>query len=290
MNRATGMPNFAATTDLGATSEMQANLAANLRLLCGYYPSIAHVCRTLGINRTQFNRYLGAKALPSANLLNRLCDHFGVEDTEIYLPPSHFSRLVSIRRKPSETRAVYADTVEQMQGRSRPEMRKYLGYYFEYYYSMSSPGKIIRGVVHFFESGGATYFHRIEHFPRTSMSGSAFKCRYVGAAFFLEDRIFMVDTETLTGNEISQTILFPIWRNRVSRLSGLVMGVSSGDHRKIACSRILLEWLGTDIDLRKALSACSLFDPESPEIDPAIREAIDNASPPEAPLFYARAV
>lgn len=271
-------------------TEMQGNFAANLRLLCSFYPSISLVCRNLGINRTQFNRYLAATARPSANLLNRLCDYFGVEATEIHFPPGHFSRLVSTRRKPSTTHAIYSDAVDGLQGRSRPEMRKYHGYYFEYYYSMSSPGKIIRGIVHFFESSGSTYFHRIEHFPRVSPGSPAFKCRYVGAAFLLDDRIFMVDTETLTGNEISQIILFPVWRNKVSRLTGLVMGVSSGDHRRIACSRILLEWLGTDVDLRKALAACSLFDPDSPEIDPGIRALIDNQSQPDIPLFYARAL
>ena len=33
-------------------------LPVNLAHLCGYYPSIAEVCRRLRINRQQFNRYL----------------------------------------------------------------------------------------------------------------------------------------------------------------------------------------------------------------------------------------
>lgn len=106
-------------------------------------------------------------------------------------------------------------------------------------------------------------------------------------AHFLEDRIFLVDTETLTGNEITETILFPTRRNKVGRLTGPTLGVSSGDQRRIACSRVLLEWLGHDVDLRKALRSCGLFDPDAPEIDSTIRDLIDNAASADTPLFYA---
>lgn len=87
-----------------------------------------------------------------------------------------------------------------------------------------------------------------------------------------------MDYESLTGNEIAQTILFPTYKNRVGRLTGLMLGVSSSNQRRIACTRILFEWLGNRIDLRKALSACGLFDPDDSSIDPWIINAIDNSA------------
>lgn len=76
---------------------MHQNLSQNLRLLCSYYKSIAEVCRRLGINRPQFNRYLSGQHKPSANTLRRLCEFFGVDEQEILLPHGQFQRIVDVR-------------------------------------------------------------------------------------------------------------------------------------------------------------------------------------------------
>ncbi|WP_181699507.1 helix-turn-helix domain-containing protein [Chthonobacter albigriseus] len=268
---------------------MQTNLASNLYYLCGFYPSVSHVCRTVGINRTQFNRYLAARARPSRHMLSRLCDFFGVEAIEIHLPPDQFQKLISLRKRVHPEPAPYVEQINALQRFSRPDMRKYLGYYHEYYHSMSSPGQVIRGIVHVFEHQGNVYFRKIEHIQGGSRQRVSYKFRYTGAAFFLDDRIFMVDAESLTQNEITQMILFPTYKNKVGRLSGLILGVSSGDQRRIACSRFVMEWLGSDIDLRKAIRACGLFDPASGDVDAGILALIDNSTMEGSALFYAAA-
>lgn len=48
---------------------MSRDLPANLKALCSYHKSIAEVCRQLGMNRSQFNRYLSGETFPS------LADH-----------------------------------------------------------------------------------------------------------------------------------------------------------------------------------------------------------------------
>ncbi|WDZ81474.1 helix-turn-helix transcriptional regulator (plasmid) [Ensifer adhaerens] len=268
------------------TGNMQRNFAENLRLACSYERSVSDLCRNLEINRSQFNRYMRAAARPSPNILNRLCDHFGVEATEFHLPPEHFTRIIALRRRTVKPRPPYADTVDRLRTASLPTLRSYAGYYHVYYYSMSSPGMILRGLMHIFTHDNDVYYRRIERFPGRDSTSEAFKCRYTGTALFLEDRIFLIDVESLTGNEITQTILFPSRRNRIGRLTGLVMGVSSNSQRKIACSRVLLEWLGTEIAIRPALARCGLFSPETAEIAPSIRDAIDNSRDPATPLFY----
>lgn len=61
---------------------MSRDLPKNLRLLCSYHRSIAAVCRELGVNRSQFNRYLGGETMPSLRLMRRICDFFGVEESK----------------------------------------------------------------------------------------------------------------------------------------------------------------------------------------------------------------
>lgn len=59
---------------------------ANLRVLSRRYPSISELSRQLGINRTQFNRYLSGESFPRPDVLDRICDFFDV-DARILLDP-----------------------------------------------------------------------------------------------------------------------------------------------------------------------------------------------------------
>lgn len=44
----------------------------NLRLLCGYRPSISRVAQDLKINRSQLNRYLAGSSFPRGALMRRI--------------------------------------------------------------------------------------------------------------------------------------------------------------------------------------------------------------------------
>ena len=61
-------------------------LGANLRRLTEGAVSISALCRDLGINRTQFNRYLAGESFPRPDVLHRICSFFGV-DARILLEP-----------------------------------------------------------------------------------------------------------------------------------------------------------------------------------------------------------
>lgn len=65
--------------------ETREALSANLKLLCKDEPSISHVCREMGVNRTQFNRYLFGETLPRADVLARICKYFDVDESIILL-------------------------------------------------------------------------------------------------------------------------------------------------------------------------------------------------------------
>ncbi len=61
-------------------------LGANLRQLSRQAASISALCRDLGINRTQYNRYLAGESFPRPDVLHRICAYFGV-DARILLEP-----------------------------------------------------------------------------------------------------------------------------------------------------------------------------------------------------------
>lgn len=59
---------------------------SNLRVLAQPYPSISELSRQLGINRTQFNRYLAGESFPRPDVLARICAFFSV-DARVLLEP-----------------------------------------------------------------------------------------------------------------------------------------------------------------------------------------------------------
>ncbi len=67
-------------------AKLRRMFGANLRQLAQRYPSVSELCRQLGINRTQFNRYLAGESFPRPDILDRICQFFDV-DARILLKP-----------------------------------------------------------------------------------------------------------------------------------------------------------------------------------------------------------
>ncbi len=72
--------------NLQSPAQLRAMFGANLRKLSEGYPSISDLSRQLGINRTQFNRYLAGESFPRPDVLARICSFFGV-DARVLLEP-----------------------------------------------------------------------------------------------------------------------------------------------------------------------------------------------------------
>lgn len=262
---------------------MSDTLGANLRLLCSHYRSIAEVCRKLAINRAQFNKYLAGQSRPTPYNLKRICDFFGVEDYELLLPPEQFVRLLGARG-PDQISGKRSDSLLELLKPLREQtgdLRRYCGYYFEYSNCMSVPGYVLLSLVYLWEEDGDFLFERQERQERSASADVQaedwVRCRYLGATFQLQDRLFLMDYESLTLNEMSQTILIPSYKSRITRLNGLKTGVSSGDRRNPACTRVVWEYLGTEINRISAYRQVRLYRPDDPRIDADVRQRLDVA-------------
>ncbi|WP_191600358.1 helix-turn-helix domain-containing protein [Marinomonas algicola] len=258
---------------------MTEDFSANLRLLCSYYKSVAEVCRRLNINRAQFNRYLNETTVPTRSTLRRIGDFFGVETNEIMLPHAQFVRLVQARpiRSQEDQPSVTPEQLafNDLSQVGQQGLVRYWGYYFEYYLSMACPGKILRTLVNIESQGDKTYYRRIERL-NTSLSKKSFHGIYSGAVQLLSDRLFLIDYESLTHVEMTQTILYPSFRNRVELLTGLRLGVSGRGERVPCCVRVVYEYLGKSINKKKVITQCGLYDIDSEDIAEEIRHSIIN--------------
>ena len=255
-------------------------LTANLRLLCSHYRSVAEVCRKVRINRGQFNKYLCGKSVPTTFNLKRICDFFGVEEFEIGLPTEQFINLIGVKaRKNPALGEVAAPQImhEHLRQKSSAELKAHIGYYYEYYHAMTDPGSILCSLVHVREEGDDIVYERNEQLQMSGVEGGFERYRYKGVAYYLRDRLFFVDYESLTSNEISQTILIPSFKSCITRLNGLKLGVSAADHRAPSCSRVVWEYLGQEIDRAAAYRRVRLYNPDDCAIDADLRARLAQA-------------
>lgn len=63
---------------------LRVNMAKNLRRLTSRIGSANSVCRELGINRQQFEKYLKGRSLPSVVTLKKICAYFEISEEELF--------------------------------------------------------------------------------------------------------------------------------------------------------------------------------------------------------------
>lgn len=259
------------------------NFAENLRLACGYYPSISAVCRRIGMNRQQFNNYLSRKSLPSVANLRRMSDFFGVEESEMFLELRVFSEVIRGKNVPN----VYSpfmlkmaeDIVAPHQDALGRSLLKYQGLYHCYYYSCGHVNYVIRSLIYIREVNGVWAVKTIE-ILRNRDSGakpsSGFIFKRDGVLILNTSRLFIFDYERAINRTPSLTVLFPSNRSRVNRLNGVHVTVSGGAAQRPFATRVAYQSLGANPDMRAALRRCGLFHQDDPGIPDEIKAAITN--------------
>jgi len=120
--------------------ELRSMFGANLRLLASDYPSISELSRQLGINRTQFNRYLAGESFPRPDVLARICDFFDVDARVLLEPVENLGKAQGLLRG-GELRSFLGAGVDV------PESAMPSGFYRFSSHSSSDPARYILGVV-----------------------------------------------------------------------------------------------------------------------------------------------
>jgi len=277
---------------VGELSSINMTLATNLRLLCSYHVSTSEVCRRLDLNRQQFMKYLSGTAFPSRHNLRRICDFFGVDEYEILMPHEQFREIVRLRPQTPPDAITPPPEIVPLLGqaqRQKGQLAKYVGYYYKYFYSFSSPGLILRSLVCVYTHGDYTFYKTIERLKPPNTQSTPYIVKYSGILLNIGDRLHMIDHEAMTGNEISQTILFPSYRNRVINLIGLMIGVSADEAHQPTAARVVLEYVGRSVKLRQALEGCRLYPETSTAVSSTALEYLRTSSSSPVSLLRAEA-
>lgn len=266
------------------------NFAKNLRSLCNQHRSVAHVCRSLEMNRQQFNKYLSGQIYPSKHNLGRICHFFKLTEEQLCNNVDEFSQLM-LSLSSSEDTQVSGHIDRAIEGLpvDIEALSRYEGYYYSHFHALGFPGSIIRSLVHIYRDKDRFYSRSVEHlWDKNIPDGRHHRFKYKGVVLYVGGRIFITEYETLTKQSICHTILFPSYRNVVDCISGLTCGVGSLNSHMPSSTRVEMQFLGKQVDLREALNGCTLIDAESNVIEQGIKDRIKNEILPHEFMLAAR--
>ncbi|MCP5072014.1 MAG: helix-turn-helix transcriptional regulator [Rhodobacteraceae bacterium] len=248
---------------------MTEDFSNNLRSLCADYGSIAQVCREIGINRQQFNRYLNGGGMPSAHNLRRISRHFEVSERDMMLGHAEFTRRhIQPATRHARNPANLMSDIFKDQAR---HMRRYLGFYHGYFCTPTWNGRIMRSLIWLREEEGYVVGHTFERAYIVDESVRQ-KTRYSGLASYRGNRIYVIETAFSDDGFISETILFPAHRQQVNYLRGMTIGVATRPHLAPYSSPTIWKRIPEKVSARQAVDATGIFPTNSTRIDPIIRK------------------
>lgn len=262
-------------------------LAENLRLLCSLQRSISEVCRSIGINRQQFNKYLSGAATPSSFNLARISAYFGLAGDELRRPGLAVRRMTlpAVSKPAVPARCALDAAIAMLAEGDGTSLRPYVGFYFRYNYAFDGSGRIVRGLFRISEQDGLFLTRLVERVQHRS--NGAFKLttlKYDGVLVALSGCLFNVEYERLMRSCVGHAAFPRIMRPGQRFLAGLQSSFSSSTGRP-AASRVVLERVPSGIGLRAMLQQCGTFHHKEGGIDPGVIDLVDNRVMCETDVF-----
>lgn len=242
-------------------------MALNLRAACKGKGSISQICREIGINRQQFNKYLAGKSLPSSHNMRAICGYFGLTEQHLLgqgdrVPSGSLGLLPGL----GALAGLGADLA------SRSPRNFATGCYFAYYPMIADPGRIIRVLVVVSRNGDSMTFKRF-----TRMRDSGIKTKYyprgkhVGIVLQRGEMIFLLGVNKVGYQDVNLMTFNALMNNSPNMRTGLALIMSPWGP---LATRVTLEYIGAFGDRRQMMRRCQILSIDSPEIDPLIRKSL----------------
>lgn len=247
---------------------LMTDFAKNLRHVCAEKVSIAQICREIGLNPQQFNRYTSGAGMPSAHNMRRICLYFDLSEQDLFKDNATFQMLrgqsnkaTAPRRKDPFARAFPGDL-----GR----LRSFVGAYNIHFLSPSWPDNVMIGATFLDEYAGQIMTRTIERGLGPDREALQ-RTRYDGKASYHGSRIFVVEFENDQESSLTETILYPAHRQQRTYLRGMTMGISWRPRRTPYASRAIWKRADPTASANDVLRRCGVYPINHKIIDPTVR-------------------
>lgn len=260
---------------------MNSPLAENLRHIADQSGSVAELCRQLGINRQQFNKYLAGTHTPSRQNLGKIARHQSIRIEDLKLPPAQFLKKLNGQTQAKQPAGLaHFQALATLAQQSVPQLQAFLGTYFRYHRSSIYLDAIVRAVTIFYQQDGLVRYVTLESMASSDDNGNLDRYRftYRGVCYFLGNRLFMCDYEGRQCNEITTTILMPQFRSPIKYMYGLLTGIASTAYSQPFAARVVFQKLSESQETsRTVLRQAALLSPEDGSIPTAIKTYLNEA-------------
>ena len=247
---------------------MTTELLQNLKFLCAEKPSVAAICRDIGINHQQFSKYLTGRSKPSAHNLRRIAQYFGLEDEDLNAPHAHLVRTYRTSRATLETRR--ADPLAGVFPGDLTKLRPFLGAYQVFFHAPVATDSIVVNTVFLNERNGVVYSRLIEALKDGSVTGRRWT-RCDGKVAFQDGRVFVVDTERRDESALSMYVLSPPPRQKRQYLFGAMCFLASLPRRTPYASKVVWKKFDNFRSVRELFETCGVYSEKSLKLDPVVR-------------------
>jgi transcriptional regulator with XRE-family HTH domain len=263
--------------------EKIADFSTNLRFLCERQGTISNLCRRIGLNRQQFNKYLSGLHLPSPQNLRLIANFFGLGVSILFSDPEEFRTLIegnffhameSLRKSPELNKFISFMTVA-----SKLDPATYVGTYDRYQYSSIYRGRILKSAFCIYQSGDFLQHYYIERFPSyEAPQKTEYVFKYHGFVFPVSERMFSIDFEVIQRNEFTHGTFVPVLRNAKKFMFGIATGIAANLFREPFATRVVLQHRGTGLIRRDQLRALTVLDRTDPSIPKEALEFLGDGS------------
>ncbi len=238
--------------------------ATNLRRHCSAFASIAEVCRGIGINRQQFNKYLAGQILPNSRTLGRISEFLGVSEVELFQDvatalPVRASEFAEANDFETMLRSIIPHL------KPDPDVLKE-GYYF-CYFPLQNRNFLIRALMKVTNNNGMSRFTRLSLNPSLSNPKICLaRGKHNGVVLATAQEIYLLG-KNKRSNQISLITIDRSFTYCAPALQGMALTRSA--NAQVAC-RVMVDFVGTKINLKQAikkLGPVSIYDREmNPQI------------------------
>nr|WP_309504588.1 helix-turn-helix transcriptional regulator [uncultured Roseovarius sp.] len=266
------------------------NFSSNLKLLCSEQPSVAEVCRKIGINRQQFNKYLAGQSLPSNKNINRISAFFGVDRMDLELPHREFAALHQTTAQNRLLATSKFGMQFDLDTADVEELERYCGVYRTYSKVPYTHQEVLIGVCLVKRIGNRFISKYIERqagaqalnqpIQTVKMFGAV--CREGGFIHIL-DRYAVTGTNSSTG--YSLTMLHPSRHTPIHLLVGVTLSLAGDIGGAPYSTKIVYEKLADDISVREIIRASGRYGGGDPTIPEDVRRLIDNKMANDQPVL-----
>ena len=191
------------------------SLAANLRFAASFLPSVSQLCRDVGLNRQQMNKYLNGGSRPSPLTFAASPAISGSSPRSWRSLPSASPRSGAIAGQfPSGRWTGCGCRGRSAMPSSGPRQGPsgFLGSYHCCINSHSWPGHVLRYVMRLSRVGGWIATKSVGRYAAEPESGQRYLMKCAGVATMQANLLMIVEQQLLGAGTLSTTILQPTYR------------------------------------------------------------------------------